>query len=295
MAARHDGYRGRSVNVTFWGVRGSIPVPGGDTARWGGNSSCLEVRHEGLPPLVLDCGTGARGLGTKLAREHARRVHVLLSHLHADHIFGFPFFLPLYLPGADVRVGVPAYSEDEARERLGRYLNGSFHPVRQREMPSLGGYLAVRPGRVLELDGWRVVPFRLNHPGGSMGYRVEAGGRSLAYVTDTAPFAQPGEGVSVGEEPVPAERRALAFLKDCDVVVYDTMFDHDAYLEKMTWGHSYPEYALAMARRAGVDRLVLFHHEPDAADDVLDERAARFAAEVAPRVRLAREGETLEV
>ncbi|MCA9712008.1 MAG: MBL fold metallo-hydrolase, partial [Myxococcales bacterium] len=98
------------VELTFWGVRGSIPVPGGDTARWGGNSSCVEVRHGDLPPLVLDCGTGARALGVKLAREHARRVHVLLSHLHADHIFGFPFFMPLYAPGTQVRVGLPAYS-----------------------------------------------------------------------------------------------------------------------------------------------------------------------------------------
>ncbi|MCB9682938.1 MAG: MBL fold metallo-hydrolase [Alphaproteobacteria bacterium] len=283
------------MDVTFWGVRGSIPIPGTETTRWGGNSSCVEVRHGDLPPLVLDCGTGARALGQKLAREHTRRVHLLFSHLHADHIFGLPFFLPLYAPGAHIDVGVPAYLDEEARERIGRYLNGTFHPTRLRDVPAELGIFAVRAGSRVPLDGWEVTSVRLNHPGGSVGYRVTAGHRTFAYITDTAPFAQPGQGVAAGEPPTPAEKRIIAFLEGCRVVVYDTMYDKEEYLEKMTWGHSYPEYAVALCREAGVEQLVLFHHLPEAADDDLDARAARFASSTAPRVVLAREGDTLEV
>ncbi|HMV68550.1 MAG TPA: MBL fold metallo-hydrolase, partial [Myxococcota bacterium] len=281
------------MELTFWGVRGSIPVPGAQTARWGGNSSCIALRHADLPALVLDCGTGARALGEQLARERKRDVVVLFTHLHADHVFGFPFFLPLYLPGSVVRVGVPSYSDDEARERLGRYVNGTFHPMRLRDLPARVEYFAVRPGRVLEVEGWTVRPVRLHHPGGSVGYRVDAGGASAAYLTDTSPFASPGEGVAAGEEPTSAEARLIEAIRGCDVVLFDTMFEYAEYLERMTWGHSYPEYAIALAAAAGVRHLVLFHHAPDASDDRLDAWAARYADREGPRVTLAREGDTL--
>lgn len=283
------------MNVTFWGVRGSIPVPGEETAKWGGNSSCVEVHGEGLPALVLDCGTGARALGKKLVRSRGRDVHLLFSHLHADHLFGFPFFLPLYTPGMRVRVGVPAYSDDEARERVGRYLSGTYHPTRLRDVPADIDFHAVRPGRRVDVKGWEVTSLRLNHPGGSVGYRIRHQDAVCAYVTDTAPFARPGEGVAAGGPPSPSELRVIEFLRGCQVVVYDTMYDHDEYLEKMTWGHSYPDYAVALCREAGVEHVVLFHHLPDATDADLDAREAKYAGHVAPRVTLAREGSTLVV
>jgi phosphoribosyl 1,2-cyclic phosphodiesterase len=283
------------LEVTFWGVRGSIPTGTAETVRWGGNTSCLEVTVEGCPVLVLDAGTGARPLGQKLANEHVRHVRVLLTHLHADHLFGLPFFAPLYTPGAEVSVTLPAWSEDEARERVARWLNGTFHPVRLREIPAALTFHAARPGRALPFDDVHVVPIRLNHPGGSVGYRVDARGRSLAYLTDTAPFARPGEGVAAGEPPTSAEARVLAALEGCHTVVYDTMYDLEEYLLKMTWGHSYPEYALALCRAAGVERVVLFHHAPDASDDDVDARVARFAGHAEPVVHVAREGETLTI
>lgn len=279
------------MRVNFWGVRGSIPVPGDATQRWGGNSSCVEIRADGLPPLVLDCGTGARGLGNQLARDKEREVVMLFTHLHVDHIFGFPFFLPAYLPGCVMHVGVPAYSDDEARERLSRYANGTFHPVRLREMPAEIHWMGVRPARTYALSGWTVRTIRLTHPGGSVGYRVEAEGRAVAYLTDTAPFAQPGEGVAAGEAPTPAEQRIIEFIRGCDLVLFDAMFDYEEYVERMTWGHAYPEYGEVLVRAAGVPELVLFHHAPDATDDALDARAARFADHTSPRVFLAREGE----
>jgi phosphoribosyl 1,2-cyclic phosphodiesterase len=123
------------MKVRYWGVRGSIPVPGAQTARYGGNSSCIEVRAEGAPPLVLDCGTGARDLGRELVLEHMTSAYVLFTHFHTDHLFGFPFFGPLYTPNCQVEVAVPAYSPVDARDKLGRYLNGTHHPVRIRVLP----------------------------------------------------------------------------------------------------------------------------------------------------------------
>jgi phosphoribosyl 1,2-cyclic phosphodiesterase len=283
------------LKVTFWGVRGSIPVPGQQTTNWGGNSSCIEVRHGDLPPLILDCGTGARALGHKLAAEPGRQLDLLFTHLHMDHLFGLPFFAPLYTPGYKVRIAIPSYSPVDARQKINRYMNGMFHPVRLRDVPAELEFVPVRPGTSFDFSGYTVRTLRLNHPGGSIGYRVDVGQSSVAYITDTAPFARPGEGLAAGEEPNPRERRVRDFLSGCDTVVYDTMYDLHEYLEKMTWGHSYPEYAMALCRPAGVRRLVLFHHVPDASDEVLDERAARYADVEGIEVIQAREGATLQI
>ncbi|MEQ1501195.1 MAG: MBL fold metallo-hydrolase [Myxococcota bacterium] len=291
--------RSAPVRVTCWGVRGSIPTPGMDTQRWGGNSSCIEVQLDGSSPLVLDCGTGARKLGYKLVSDiHPggdRELDLLFTHLHMDHVFGFPFFVPIYTPGYAVRVSVPAFSDEEAKEKLARYLNGTYHPTRLREVPANLTFRAVRGGRPFQAGGFTVRPIPLNHPGGSMGYRIEGGGASVAYLTDTAPFARPGEGVAAGRPPSAAEERIVAFLQGCDVVLYDTMYDYQEYLEKMTWGHSYPEYAEAICRAAGVRRLVLFHHLPDASDEYLDELSRKWSTNTAPTVILAREGEVIEL
>ncbi len=235
-------------------------------------------------------------LGVKLVTEPAREVDLLFTHFHMDHVFGFPFFAPIYTPGYQIRVFVPSFSEEEAMEKLGRYLNGVYHPTRLRELPAAVSWHPVRPGREYTLEsGWRVTTAALNHPGGAIAYRLEAGGRSVAYVTDTAPFARPDEGVYAGNEPNSAEKRVLEFLAGCDTVVYDTMFDVDEYFEKMTWGHSYPEYAYALCKAAGVRHLVLFHHLPDATDDALDALALHWQSAADPVVTLAREGETIPV
>lgn len=281
--------------VTFWGVRGSIPTPGTDTQRWGGNSSCVEIQHPGSSPIVLDCGTGARKLGFKLVGEPARELDLVFTHLHMDHVFGFPFFVPIYTPGYEVRVTVPAFSEDEAREKLGRYLNGTYHPTRLREVPANVSFHPVRAGRPFQAGNFTVRPLALNHPGGSMGYRIDIAGASVAYMTDTAPFARPGEGVASSRDPHPAEQRVIEFLTGCDTVLYDTMYDYQEYLEKMTWGHSYPEYAAALCAAAGVRRLVLFHHLPDASDEYLDELERRWSSHRCPIVALAREGDSIEI
>lgn len=282
------------MKVRFWGVRGSIPTPGAHTARWGGNSSCVEVTHDDAV-LVLDCGTGARNLGRDLFSRNTRELDLLFTHFHMDHLFGFPFFGPLYAPHFKVRVSVPAFSEEEARQRLARFANGIYHPVRVRELPGELTFHPITPGRTFQRGPFDVLGVRLNHPGGSVGYRVEVDGQVMLYVSDTAPLARLGEGAAAGATPPAAERRLLEAMQDADVVVFDTMFSFDEYLEKMTWGHAYPEYAVQLCELANVKHLVLFHHAPDASDDELDALAEKWAAHQSLRVTLAREGGVVDL
>jgi len=254
------------------------------------------VRHKDLAPLVFDCGTGARKLGFKLVGEPARELDLVFTHLHMDHVFGFPFFVPIYTPGYDVRVTVPAYSEDEAREKIARYLNGIYHPTRLRDLPAHVTFQCVRPGRPFDRGGFTLTGLGLNHPGGSVGYRVEVDGQSFCYITDTAPFAKPDEGVCAGKAAPPAEQKIIEFMRDCDAVIYDTMYDRNEYLEKMTWGHSYPQYAVELCKQAEVKHLVLFHHAPDATDEAMDELEAAYAKHDAPfPISVAKEGGTVNV
>lgn len=280
-----------AVKVRFRGVRGSIPMPRAETTRYGGHSSCIELRVPDGPPLVLDCGTGARDAGRDIVVDGHKQVHVLFTHFHMDHLFGFPFFGPIYTPSCRVEVGVPAFSDLDARNKLARYLAGVYHPVRLDDVAARLSFRGVQPQRPFELGPYRVHPVTLNHPGGSLGYRIDAGGRSVVYLTDTAPLARPGNGLVDGKRPPGPERRVVEALREADLVIMDTMFSFDEYLEKMSWGHAYPEYGVALCEAAGAKRLFLFHHAPDASDDDLDALGERWAAaDTALPVELAREG-----
>jgi phosphoribosyl 1,2-cyclic phosphodiesterase len=278
------------MNLRFWGVRGSIAVPGPETSRYGGNTSCVELSAPGEPTVVLDCGTGARPLGRELFSRPERELHLLFSHFHMDHLFGFPFFGPIFAPSFTMTVSAPAFYPDGARDRISRYLNGVFHPLRLPEVPGRIEFDAVRPGKPFMRGPYEIVAFALNHPGGACAYRVTLGGRSAVYVTDTAPLSRVGEGLSGGTEPNGRELQFIEFLRGADAVVFDTMFSYAEYLEKMTWGHAYPEYAVALCDAAEVRELYLFHHAPDATDADLDALAEHWAGHAPTRVRVAREG-----
>lgn len=279
-----------AMTVRLWGVRGSFPVPGTDTAKYGGNTSCIEVTAEGLPTVVFDCGTGARKLGPTLFARTQRELHIVFTHFHMDHLFGFPFFAPVFAPSFEITVTAPAFNPDGTRDRIARFLNGIFHPVRMSEVPAKVQFAAVRPGNSFSCGPWHLKAAALNHPGGSCAYRIERNGHSLVYITDTAPLSRPGEGLAAGLEPIGRELQLVELCQGADLVIFDTMFSLDEYLEKMTWGHSYPEYAYALCKTAGVKKLLLFHHAPDASDSDLDALAERWAPALEPEVALAREG-----
>ena len=286
------------MKIRFRGVRGSIPIGGESTSRYGGNSSCIEVRADNGEVLVLDCGTGIRSLGVDLAKEGVEDIDILFTHFHMDHLFGFPFFVPLYNPNCHVRVTVPAYSGVDAQQKLGRYLNGIYHPLRIPDIPARTDFLGTRPGKVFERGPFRVKGVSLNHPGGSCGYRIECDGQAVVYLTDSAPMTRPNEGLTAQKTPSAPERRVLETMGEADLLIMDTMFSYEEYLQKMSWGHAYPEYAALMAETAGVKELALFHHSPDADDDQLDKLAEHWVErqkESQLRVSMAMEGRMIDL
>lgn len=274
-----------NTTIRFWGVRGSIASPGPATAGVGGNTSCVEVRC-GETRLILDAGTGLRRLGESMMKEGPTRSTLLLSHLHWDHIQGLPFFLPAYLPGSEIAVVGARSAEMTLEETLSHQMQAPVFPVRLAELPAKLGFRHVRAGDRIDVGPASVRVDKGNHPGGVLAYRIEHAGRSVVYATDTEHYAC-----------VDPALRDLS--RDADVLIYDAQYTSEEYAgatgrSKVGWGHSTWEAAVALAREAGVRRLVLFHHDPQRDDEgvarIEAAAQARFGATIA-----AREGLCLDI
>jgi phosphoribosyl 1,2-cyclic phosphodiesterase len=252
------------VKVTLWGTRGSLASPGPETVKYGGNTSCVEVRAADGTVLVLDGGTGIRRLGDAIVDE-IERVDLLLTHLHMDHIQGLGFFEPFFRPTIEAHIWGPSSTTLDLRTRLGRYLSPPLFPVRLRDLPS-------RPTLhdVVELGTFRIGPFTIDaelvcHPGPTVGYRIEADGASLAYLPDHEPA------LGLGELPDdPEDVPGLGLAEGVDLLIHDSMYTEREYPRYVGWGHSSHPQALAFAKAAGVKRFVTFHHEPNHSDELLD-------------------------
>src|SRR5689334_5809837 len=280
------------MQITFWGVRGSYPVPGAATVRYGGQTSCVEARNARGETLIVDAGTGMRQLGNKLAREAGGRpgqYHVLLSHVHWDHIQGLPFFSPAYIPGTRISVYALLTAANELDQVIGGITRHEFFPMPLEAVPAQFDFHQVEPGVELDIGGFHVTPIALNHPFGSVGYRIDGDGSSWAYVSDTAPFTEVlhKQHFLSGPEPLSDDdRAALAAMREAlvrrlagvDTAVYDTHFLPDEYARFPHYGHSTPDQALEICREAGVRRLVLYHHAPAHGDDLMDRIAADYLA-----------------
>ena len=285
------------MQITFWGVRGSYPVPGAATVRYGGQTSCVEVRSESGDCIIVDAGTGMRALGNKLAGEAAGRpgqYHVLLSHVHWDHIQGLPFFSPAYIPGTRIAVYALLTAADELNQVIGGITRHEFFPMPLEAVPAAFDFQKVEPGVDFVVGAFHITPIALNHPFGSVGYRIDADGSSVAYVADTAPFDKVlhKQHFLPGPEPLSADdktaleamRAALVKrLQGVDTVVYDTHFLPEEYARFPHYGHSTPDQALEICAEANVRRLVLYHHAPAHTDDQMDQIAARYLAKGATR------------
>ena len=273
------------MNIEFWGVRGSIPTPGPDTATVGGNTSSVSVVC-GDTRILLDAGTGLRRLGDALlAGGQPLNLAMFLSHVHWDHIQGLPFFVPAYVPSTRLLLHGPA-GEAHLRETLLRQMSAPVFPVRLDELASSLVTRDVRAGDVIEVGEATVRVAKLNHPGGVFAYRVEHGGRSVVYATDTEHYAC-----------VDPALRALA--QGADVLIYDAQYTPEEYRgevgpSKVGWGHSTYVAGTEIAREAGVKELVLFHHDPRRTDAGVAAIEA-WARELFPGAVAAREGMRIEL
>jgi phosphoribosyl 1,2-cyclic phosphodiesterase/ActR/RegA family two-component response regulator len=266
------------MRVRFWGTRGSIATPGPSTLRYGGNTACVEVRAGDGTLIVLDCGTGARALGQSLLASGERpiRGHLLITHTHWDHIQGFPFFAPLFLPGSEWDIYAPGVTGRHLEDTLSGQMEYTYFPVRLDQLGATIRYHDVVEG-TFQIGGVKVTSHYLNHPALTLGYRLEAGGASVVYATDHEPHSHhklelpSGDGRVVLSQPLHHEdRRHVLFMAGADLVIHDAQFTAAEDASHIGWGHTAAEQVVDFALAAGVERLALFHHDPNHDDDAID-------------------------
>jgi len=269
------------MRSTLWGTRGSLATPGQETARYGGNTSCVGVQGDDGTALVLDAGTGIRRLG-KTVDPSVRRIDILLTHLHMDHIQGLGFFAPLYRRDVEVHIWGPTSSRAGLRERLMRYLSPPLFPVSLRELPCTITLHEV-PCDDFAVGEFRVTSALVCHPGPTVGYRiVDAKGSVLTYLPDHEP--------ALGATKFPSLPRAWtsggALAADADLLIHDSQYRADEYESHVGWGHSSLRQALDFAALCGTRHLVSFHHDPGHTDADIDHLMAEAVAEAKPAFRV---------
>jgi phosphoribosyl 1,2-cyclic phosphodiesterase len=305
------------MNVRFWGVRGSIPCPGPLTQKYGGNGACIELRVGDSERLVIiDAGSGIRQLGNFLMQHDLPKgpiqAEIFLSHTHWDHIMGFPFFVPIYVPGSRLKVyGPVSFEEETLEEVVGGQMKYRYFPVNMGELRSSIEYIRLREESGRDHgDGLLLTTKFLNHPITALGYRFEYQGKSFCTCYDFEPFrnlfiTDPehpdyDEAMAVeGEEVAREQNQAMEdFFAGADLLVHDSQYTEAEMKSRVGWGHSSCEYAIAAARRAGVKRLALFHHDPDRTDEQIDALAASYCVPGSTgetEVFFAREGQVVEL
>lgn len=258
------------MKLTVWGTRGSLPSPRPGTARYGGNTSCVQLELSDGSAVVLDAGTGIHRLPDY--GPSTTRVDVLLSHLHMDHILGLGFFGALFQPDLEVHIWGPPSTTLDLHARLTRYLSPPLFPVRLRDLPCKL-VLHDAPRGTFDLPGASVTADLVCHPGPTLGYRIAADGATLAYLPDHEP--------ALGAESFPRAREwtsGFDLMNGVDVLIHDSQYSDAEYPAHVGWGHSSIQHAMAVAESADVTRLMAFHHDPNHNDSQLDRLFAEAVA-----------------
>jgi phosphoribosyl 1,2-cyclic phosphodiesterase len=271
-----------AMRIRYWGTRGSIPSPGQSTARYGGNTSCVEVRLDDETLIILDAGSGIRGLGASLG---PCRATILLSHYHWDHIQGLPFFTSAFIPTSDLGIYGPESCEQSPRELLSGQMLDPYFPT---SLSQMAGIRAVErtPEEPFQIGSATVTPVRLCHPSVTLGYRIEADGASLVYMSD--------DEVDMASPQILDGIRTAA--RDADLLLHDCQYVEGEYSTRRGWGHSTPRMAVGLACEAGVRHLVLFHHDPSHSDEQVEaiaDEGRRLARDLP--ISIAREGESMAI
>ncbi len=294
------------MKVRFWGVRGSIASPGPHTVRYGGNTTCIEIRTDNNELIILDAGTGIFPLSQTLLAEMPITANVLITHSHWDHIQGLPFFIPNFIPGNTLRLhgGFDPVSGKGIEQVMSVQLQYSYFPVREEEMKGRIEYVTLSPGEPVQVGSATVTPCLLNHPVVDFGYRIDCNGKSVFFTGDHEPpyniYDPQDEGYAAYQSLVDEKNRAIVeAIRGVDVLIADTSYTAEEYPAKKGWGHGTFATSIELAQQAGVQVLFCTHHEPTRSDDALESAFAKALSQRgAPQqgldIRLAREGDTYE-
>ena len=280
------------MQFTFWGVRGSIPVPGPQTARYGGNTTCIEVRGDNGELIILDGGTGIHPLSRQLRQQQPLTAHLLISHTHWDHIHGLPFFTPLFIPGNQIDIHVPLdpAHPQEPRHILTRQLEYSYFPVQEAELGATLHYHQHQHGEQFQIGSATIDCCLTGHPIYNLAYRIRCGNRTLVFTGDHE-WPQPGTSPQLRAD-------LIDFCRGVDALIIDSTYTLEEYAKRHGWGHGTLDSSLTAAAEAEVNRLYLTHHAPERSDDELERVYAqalqRHQHQINPaRCFLAREGDTV--
>lgn len=288
------------MKVTLWGVRGSIPSPGPCTVRYGGNTTCIEVRSDDDSLIILDAGTGIFPLAQSLLARLPVQANIFITHTHWDHIQGLPFFVPLYIPGNQVRIhgAFDLVSMQGIEQVMNVQLQYSYFPIREAELKAGIEYETLTVGEHVTIGDARVTPVLMNHPVTDLGYRVECHGKSVFFTGDHEPwlniYAPEDEGYAEYQTMIEQRLAELdAAIGPVDLLIVDAAYTQTEYPQKIGWGHGTFDTAIAMAKRIGAKQLLCTHHEPTRSDDDLEKVFADALArhpDPGCEVLLAREG-----
>ncbi|WP_416896598.1 MAG: response regulator [Minwuia sp.] len=265
-----DRILGDRVEVKFWGVRGTLPKPGPNTLRYGGNTSCVTLSFPRGQFFIFDAGSGIREVGSNLLASGKTRTEgkIFISHPHWDHINALPFFAPLFIPGNDYEVLGPMHGSLGIEKLVSEQMSGAYFPITVREFGARVTYRDLREG-TYDVGGLQVKTMLLSHPGYCLGYRVDYGGRSVCYITDNEMFLPDSDYHSPGYMDQLAD-----FVRGTEMLITDTTYTDEEYRSKVGWGHSCLSQVVELACRGEVKGLYLFHHDPDQDDDAIDAKHA---------------------
>jgi phosphoribosyl 1,2-cyclic phosphodiesterase len=262
--------------IKFWGVRGSIPTPGPQTIRYGGNTPCIELNYDGDNFFILDAGSGIRAFGQHLLKLGKQiKSHIFISHMHWDHIQGIPFFTPAFIPGNEFVFHGAQEADLKLEDILADQMNPVNFPVQIDEMASTFKFQEMYEGEYT-IEGVQMETMYLNHPGYALGYKFNIDGKSVVYISDNEPYLvypntsqdsdDPNENKIVEDN----NKRLIQFVKDAHILIHDAQYTPEEYKTKYQWGHSPYDYTVKIALAANAKTLVLFHHDPLHDDDFVD-------------------------
>ena len=295
------------MKIKFWGVRGSIPSPGPNTVRYGGNTTCIEIRTGNNELIILDGGTGIFPLSQTLLKELPVTGNIFNTHSHWDHIQGLPFFIPIFIPGNRIKLhGSFDPISGEGPERIMNIqMQYSYFPVREVEMKSRIEYLTVMPNEPVEIGTATITPVLLNHPVVNLGYRIDCNGKSIFFTGDHEPhtniYESDDDGYAEYQSLIEQQYQSIVkAIKGVDVLIADAAYTIEEYPAKKGWGHGTFDGCIELAKVAGAKILYCTHHEPTRSDDALEkvfaEALARHPADGSRLdIRLAREGDEIVI